>query len=132
MATKRVRFGEVATGSDFEWGGRILRKESELRALTLVPRQDFLFKKSDMVTIKVPDAEPEEDDDLYPMYGLGGTGSAAPNSAQPYSADDLADAYGIPICDGICYNPSFEGWEAGRQMLLFMAKRNAGKSVTFP
>ena len=96
MASKRVRFGEITLGQDFEWGGRMLRKESDLRATTLVPRQEFFFKKSDIVTVQVPDVS-DVDEDLYPMYGLGGMGSANPSVPHPLTSDDLSDMYGIPF-----------------------------------
>jgi hypothetical protein len=95
MASKRVRFGEITLGQDFEWGGRMLRKESDLRAVSIVPRQEFLFKKSDLVILQLPDDEDE--DDLYPMYGLGGMGSANPSVPHPLTSDDLSDMYGIPF-----------------------------------
>lgn len=59
----------------------MLRKESDLRAVSIVPRQEFLFKKSDLVILQLPDDEDE--DDLYPMYGLGGMGSANPSVPHP-------------------------------------------------
>lgn len=99
MATKRIRFGELEPGNDFEWGGRMLRKDSDLRASSLVPRQEFLFKKSDMVTVQVTEPD-EDDDDLYPMYGLGGMGSANPGVPHPLTSEDLEDMYGIPFGDG--------------------------------
>lgn len=95
MASKRVRFGEITLGQDFEWGGRMLRKESDLRAVSIVPRQEFLFKKSDLVILQLPDDEDE--DDLYPMYGIGGMGSANPSVPHPLTSDDLSDMYGIPF-----------------------------------
>lgn len=103
MANKRVRFGEIRTGEDFEWGGRILRKDSDRRATSLVPRQEFIFKNSDMVSIQVPD--PDEDDDFYPMYGLGGLGTANPSSPHPLTSDDLDDMYNIPFGE---YQPAWD------------------------
>jgi hypothetical protein len=96
MASKRVPFREVEPGKDFEWGGRVMRKDSEIRATSLMPRQEFIFKKSDLVTVQVP--EPDEDD-YYPMYGLGGMGSANPSVPHPLTSDDLEDMYGIPFSD---------------------------------
>ncbi len=102
MATKTVRFGEIEIGSDFEWAGRLMRKETEYRAITLVPRQDFIFKKSDRVQVQGQEDDPVEED-FYPMYGLSGQGSASPsNTPDQLTSDDLTDAYCIPFAPGVC------------------------------
>lgn len=103
METKQVRFGELDTGTDFEWAGRILRKETNNRASCLVPRQDFIFKNSDMVIVfpKPEKKDDEEDDILANMYGLGGVGSTIPDHGNPLTSDDLADyMHGVPFGDG--------------------------------
>jgi hypothetical protein len=102
MSLITIRFGELTVGSDFEWGGRSMRKESDYRAMSLVPRQEFFFKKSDLVKVQVQDPV-IEDDDFYPMYGLSGQGSASPsNTPDQLTSDDLTDAYCIPFAPGVC------------------------------
>jgi hypothetical protein len=100
MAKQSIRFGELSDGADFEYAGRMLKKITDLRAASLVPRQEFIFKRSDLVKIQVPDKVDDDDNDIYPMYGLGGMGSAAPDIQHPLTSDDLADMYGVPFGGG--------------------------------
>ncbi len=90
MTTKRIRFGELALKQEFEFGGRSLKRISEWRALAMAPRQEYLFKKSDLVNITVTD-EKEEEEDLFFMYGIS-SGAGTPTKQD----DDWDDTPFMP------------------------------------
>lgn len=77
---KRIRFGELSVGDEFEWGGTEYRKLTDRRGASLNPRNEAIFNRSDSVRIEVME---EEDDDFYPMFGITGKGSGNPNFGAP-------------------------------------------------
>jgi hypothetical protein len=69
MNKMKIRFSDVAIHQDFEWGGRSLRKTGESRASSLMPRQEFLFGSSDLVTVDraEPDLTLDDSEDYFSM-----------------------------------------------------------------
>lgn len=78
---KKIRFGELNIGDEFEWGGKDYRKLNDRRAVSLNPRNESIFNRSDNVRIEV--MEEEDEDDFYPMFGITSKGSGNPNFGAP-------------------------------------------------
>ncbi len=82
----KVRFGSLALGQSFEWGGKSLVKDGDRTALSITPRNNFVFSSKDMVIITEPDIDENDDDMLHNGFGFISGGSYP-------DPQDLYDAY---------------------------------------
>ena len=82
---KKVRFGEIGIGTEFEWVGLELKKDGMRTATSKIGRKPFVFSIKDMVSVDQPD---DEDDYIVPGIGYVGGMSNSQNDPQ-----DLYDAY---------------------------------------
>lgn len=86
---KKVRFGSIDIGNDFDWKGRTLKKDGNRTASSIVPRSSFIFSSTDVVLIDSVE-ENDDVDDEYENYLVQGMGYIGGSSPDP---QDLMDSY---------------------------------------
>lgn len=87
---KKVRFGSIDIGNDFDWKGRTLRKDGNRTASSIVPRSSFIFSSTDVVLIdSVEENDVDDEYENYLVQGMGYIGGSS-SSSDP---QDLMDSY---------------------------------------